>query len=157
MVSIFAEAVFKSHVHHFPEEIYRYIVEYLLPKNLQSSKEVRKFNKVLHYIPRFEKASPHSIRSTYYVATRQHQFVKYIYRIPTPSWSHTVRRIPKEIQCVYQVDTGRSYNILEADYNSYLVQNHETLNLLQKNKIIYGTPSQTFSEPTTTHSLPSIP
>ena len=78
MASIIGYAMVRQNKH-LPEEIYREIISYLVPKYLLDTKEIKNYNKVITAIPRFEPApAPQRIFSSYMNSFRT---VRFIYRL----------------------------------------------------------------------------
>ena len=78
MVSIIGYAMVRRN-NHLPEEIYREIVSFLVPKYLLGTKEIQNYNQVITAIPRFEPVpAPQCIYSSYKNSFRT---VRFIYRL----------------------------------------------------------------------------
>jgi len=99
MAAIIAEWMVAKNKH-LPEELYIEILSYLLPKHLLKTPEIKKYNKVIQSIPRFEGTASRPKR-LFSSATNSFRTVRYIYKLnrkwknkreqnPTPMERNTI-------------------------------------------------------------------
>lgn len=122
---------------HLPEEMYREIISYLLPKHLLATKEVKNYNKVVADIPGFETAPPpQRVISS---ATNKFRIVRFIYRLKKKLQLYSNRNIiivflPYEEETLYTL--AEQYNIYHLLQNNQEPRNKKNKQFLERAK--YG-------------------
>ena len=122
---------------HLPEEMYREIISYLLPKHLLATKEVKNYNKVVADIPGFEAAPPpQRVISS---ATNKFRIVRFIYRLKKKLQLYSNRNIiivflPYEEETLYTL--AEQYNIYHLLQNNQEQRNKKNKTFIERAK--YG-------------------